>query len=199
MRIPKPPRYIANRTQRQVFRFRSTEALGNVVIGSVNLLNLLKVATTASTAEPIFNGIKLHRISIWGTIASDLVPVSVSVEFSVGSGTSANIGNNPQVVADTSMCATQAAYVTVKPPKASAAGSWQTRGNTTAITNGTVFYLNGPVNSIIDIDLSYTLQNREVPPSALVVTGATVGQVLCGALDNGQFIQPEDNGWPYFG
>jgi len=189
----------ANPPARMKFRFIATEALGNVLIGTANLLNLLKMTQTSSTAEPIFSAVRLHKVTIWGAIASDLVPVDASIEFSQGSGATSNIGNPPRVFCATSSGTNHPANISVKPDPNSAAGAWQSRGNTTAITNGAVFYLNASINSTIDIDMEVILQNREVPQVSLPVVAAPVGQLLCGALDNGLFIQPRDNTWPYFG
>jgi len=70
---------------------------------------------------------------------------------------------------------------------------WQLR-QTTATTNGAVFILNGPANSIVDVDMDVVIQNGETASAAAVTVGATVGVIYADALDNGGLLVPLS--WP---
>jgi hypothetical protein len=166
--------------------------LVNTTIGTGNLLGQLKMAATATSAYAMYSGCRIRRVSIWGPPAADLVPVIVSVEYSVGT-TAANIGNRPRVISDTSVGATRIASVSVKPDPHSAAAMWQLR-STTPATNGALFILNGPLNAIVDVELDLVLQNGESAATAATTTGATPGVLYADNLDTGGLLVPIS--WP---
>lgn len=174
------------------FRFQSNAALTNVVIGSSNLLGLLKMAATSTTAYALFNAVRIKRVSVWAPPASDLVPVTASLEYSIGTG-AGNIGNRPRVYSDTSVGSTRVAAVSAAPDKQSAAAMWQLRSSSLT-TNGAVFTLNGPLNTIVDVELDAVLQNGETAPGATGATGATAGLIYADYLDNGGLLTPLS--WP---
>ena len=183
---PQPPTFDAAITYRQRFRFKASAALVAEVISTTDLLNLLCLATTATTAAPITTAVRLLKVSIWGPPAADLVPVTVSIEYRTNAAT--GLGNRPTVHSDISVGATRVASVSVPPAKNSAAAMWQMRQNNTSV--GAAFELNGPVNSIVDFEVECVLQNNEVPPTAIVTAGATVGTLYVRPPGTNQFLVP---------
>jgi hypothetical protein len=189
----QPPKYDATVICHQKFRFQASAAMVNEVIGTTNLLSLLQMAVSTTSGQALFTGVRLRRVSVWGPPAADLVPVTVSVEYASGSS-GFGIGNRPQIHADTSVGATRVAAVSAAPDKDSAADMWQNR-TSSAISNGAVFILNGPINSIVDVDLDLVLQNGETASGASTSSGLTVGLVYCRPLDGvGGTIAPLN--WP---
>ncbi len=174
------------------FRFQANAPLVNTVIGSANLLGLLKMAATTTTAYALFNAVRIKKVSVWAPPASDLVPVTGSLEYSIGTG-AGNIGNRPRVYSDTSVGSTRVAAVAAAPDKNSAAAMWQLRSSSLT-TNGAVFTLNGPLNTIVDVELDVVIQNGETPAGATGTTAATVGQIYADYLDNGALLVPLS--WP---
>jgi len=81
-------------------------------------------------------------------------------------------------VSNTSINPSKPAYISAKPPKNSLASFWQTAG-----TNNLVL-LNAPQGTIIDINLSLTLDdNDDGAPAASTVSTATVGVHYYLSLD----------------
>lgn len=189
---PHPPVFDSAVCTKHRFRFQASAPLVETVIGSANLLGLLKMAASATTAYALFNGVRIRRVTLWGPPAADLVPVTVSLQYSVGTNAS-NIGNRPRQFSDTSVGATRIASVSAKPDPQSAASMWQLRSSTT-ISNGAVFVLNGPINTIVDVELDLVLQNGETAATATTTTGATAGIVYADSLDNGTLLVPLS--WP---
>jgi len=187
-----PPVFDAALSSKHRFRFQASAPLVNTIIGTANLLGLLKMAVTATSAQSLLTAVRIKRVAIWGPPAADLVPVTTSIEYSVGTG-AANIGNRPRVFSDTSVGSTRVAAVSISPDPQSAASMWQLR-QTTATTNGAVFILNGPANSIVDVDMDVVIQNGETASAAAVTVGATVGVIYADALDNGGLLVPLS--WP---
>jgi len=178
LRVPHPPSFQSTFQVAKVLRFIASAALVNVDISFVDLLDLVVMATSATAGYQLFSAFKLGKVSIWGPMAAALTPVTASIEYSpIGT---AGIGGPQRIWSDTSMGATEAAYVSKAPPKESAQSKWQTDNAGTAF-----FRLNGPIGSIVDLAITYVMQNGQTPQVAsTVLAGATVGQIYVRALDS---------------
>lgn len=176
-RIPDPPPFQASVIVGKVLRFKATSALVNLVITGVDLLDLWCMADTTVSAFRLMSSVKLRKVEMWGPMASDLVPVTVSCEFNTDPST--GIGGSNGLKSDTSMGSTRAAYLSFKPRDNSVAASWLARGCTS-----NVMTLNGPINTIVDVHLTSILQNGEAPLAvANALVAATVGTVYLRGLD----------------
>ncbi len=172
-----PPPFLAAVVVKKTLRFKANAAVSNVNITAANLLDLLCLADTTTSAYRLMSSARLDSVELWGPMASDLAPVTVAVEFQTTSATS--IGAPNALKSDTSMGAQQCAHVAMRPPAQSLAAMWQSLAAT-----GTLFTLNGPINMVVDIHLSLYLQNGESPTAVTsAVAGATVGTVYCRGLD----------------
>lgn len=163
-------------TLKKLLRFQANAAFSAQTITYVNLLDLLCVATDATTLKRLCVAVRLKRVAIWGPPASSLVPVTVSIEYAASAGP---IGGSTQLRSDTSMGATEPAYVTFVPPASTSMSMWQG-----ASATGAAMIINGPVNSIIDVEMELVLQNGEAAVSCVTAaSGATAGTVYCRGLD----------------
>jgi len=162
---------------RHTFRFKATSALSAVQIQAHFINDLIQMAATTTTAYTLIESFKIRSVKLWGPMASDLVPVTVSLEWA---DAVAQLDTNRALISDTSMGSSRCAFINAKPPKSSTASLWQ--GDSTNPS----FILNGPINTVVDLDLTFTLvnnQNGDDNPVAITVAGATVGQVYFGRLD----------------
>jgi hypothetical protein len=175
-RNQKPPQMIATFGGRQRVRFNANAALSNVDITQANLMDLVFVATSATTATRALFSIRLRSVEIWAPMASDLVPVTASIEYLSGS---ALFGGRSQIHSDTSMGSAQPAHVRAAPASEALASKWFNSG-----ASATLFRLNGPDNSIIDVDFEYTLNDAGSATSIVnAPVGAATGAMYYGALD----------------
>lgn len=143
-----------------------------------DLYDLWCVAATTTSAYRIASAIRVRKIEIWGPMASDLVPVTVVVDWT-GSTTSGSFGKSNRV-SDTSMGSAEPAHLVTRPPPGSQIAQWLTGGSTTTICS-----LTYPLGSVID--LSYELVARDdgtAQSVASAVAGATVGANYIRALDS---------------
>jgi len=172
----RPPPFQPNLLVRRKFRFESSAAV-TAPISSTDLFDLVVMACTSTTAFDVYNSVRLRGVEIWGPMASDLKPVTVSVEY-FGSGA---VGSPATLFSDTSMGSMMCAHVKTKPPKASAPSLWLDASQSATV----VFTVKLPANSIIDVDLDLILQNGTgAVPAGASVAGATAGVVYVRSLDS---------------
>ncbi len=175
MKNRNPPSLNSTITVKHVFRFQATAALSGLTVSQTSLLNLLNVATAATTSTRLFSALRIDKVRIWGPMASDLVPVTVSIEYPI---VAQAFSNAPKLFSDTSMGSGIAAYVEAKPPAGSLASAWLS-----GIGGLTLIQLNGPDNSVVDLHVTMVLQNGETPVAGNTLSGATAGEVTAGRLD----------------
>lgn len=160
----------------RVFRFQAQAALSDTPVNANDLLNLMVMATTATTSGRLIETIRIRKIEMWAPMASDLIPVTASVEFTTSAAL--QIGAKRELHSDTSMGAMRCAYVAAKPSPLSAAGQWvPSDGNTWEY-----MLLNCPDNTIIDLHVTMVLKNTEATSTGTAPTGATAGRVYYGCL-----------------
>lgn len=175
--VPHPPPFQAAYVVGKVLRFKSNAAMSGLAISAVNLLDLLCMADTTTSAFRLMSSVLLRKVEIWGPMASDLSPVTVSAEFQTDAST--GIGGSNALKSDTSMGSTRCAYVGFKPRTNSLASLWQGRASVQSLMK-----LSGPTGSIVDVHLTFVLQNGETPLAvANALVAATVGTVYCRGLD----------------
>ena len=176
-RATHPPPFAAAFVLKKTLRFKANAAFTASSVNATNLLDLLCMADTVTTAQRLCSSVRLDYVELWAPMASDLAPVTVSVEIQTPN--SATIGGPNLLKSDTSMGADRCAHVMLTPPPQSQSSMWQSRAGAS-----TLFTMSGPINTVIDVHLSFYLQNGETPLAvASAVAGATVGTVYCRGLD----------------
>lgn len=172
-----PPQFDAAVEVRKTFRYKATGAGTDVSITAAGLLDGLCMAATTTSAYRLLVALKIEKVEMWGPMASDLVPVTVSCEYNTDAST--GFGQRTSLWSDTSMGSADPAHVIARPPSQSLASMWQSRAGASQLC-----LLNFPVNTLVDITLSVVLQNGESPLAVTqAVAGATVGKVYLRALD----------------
>lgn len=172
-----PPPFSASITFGRTLRFRASSALSSQAITASNLLDLLVMATTTTAVNRIISSIRLDRVEVWGPMASDLVPVTVAVEYNTDSAT--GLASSNKLRSDTSMGADHCAHVRYRPPVGTLASFWQGPASSQRL-----FLLTCPTNSIVDIQVVMVVQNGETPVAAAnAAVAATVGAIYCRGLD----------------
>ncbi len=172
-----PPEFVPTRVVRCKYRFKATAASTSDQLTMASFGDLLCVATGAAAAYQLGNFVRLRKIEIWGPMASDLVPVTVSVEWN---GTSAGLYGKSVIHSDTSMGSSRPAHVSTRPPEGSQLSQWL-RCN----VNSNCCLLKYPANAIVDV--SYELVVRDdaaVDAVTGAVAGATTGAIYVRALNS---------------
>lgn len=136
-----------------------------------DLLTSFVMATSATTANSLFTSFKLNSVEMWGPMASDLVPVTVSCEFNFN--TTSGLGGPSKFVSDTSMGSNMCAHVKAIPPPGSTARFWQSD----AASGDNLVLLNGPANTVVDLSVSYVLNDSGSAGAAITLVAATAGIV----------------------
>lgn len=171
-----PPPFSPTPIVSKAFRFQCATA------GSYNILwkdlgDLLFVATSATTGSQLAYTVRLRKVEVWAPMASDLVPVTTSLEWYLRNpGTQ----GNSRIVSDTSMGANSPAHIVCRPPRTTLEGYWQDSTSTDV-----AFKLVVPLNAVIDVHFAFTL--REDGSASSVTTapsGATTGATYCRALNS---------------
>lgn len=161
----------------KVIRFKAATAMSAAVVAITDLLDLFCVATSATAAYQLPSAVKLRRIEMWAPPASDSSSVVLSIEDVVSAS---GVGGPSRIKEDVSMGATRPAHVTWKPAPGSTQSMW---GST--VVSGALVEITGPAGTVIDVHLSWVLQDGESPLTVSgVVAGATVGRVYIRSLNS---------------
>jgi hypothetical protein len=138
------------------------------------LLDLYLVATSATAVYDIFDAVRVNFVEIWSASVSFGAPLSISLEFN-GANT-AGLTGTAKAYSDTVM-SSEPAHLLCKPGKNTASGMWNESSSNVCWT------MTVPVNTIIDVSLSF--RNLVSPPqlAQVVAVGATVGQFYYRGLD----------------
>ncbi len=177
-----PPPFQPNLIVQRKFRFESSAALTSSPVTINDLFDLVCMAATTTSAYGVYNSVRLRSVEIWGPMASDLKPVTVSVEF-----LSLNLGTPRTLFSDTSMGSSICAHVRAKPPVKGASAMWLLKGGTS------IFNLTLPANSIVEVALDLVLQDGSGAQAvSAAVAGATVGVLYVRSLNaiNGNNLVP---------
>jgi len=178
--IPRPPQignYEVVHSSRLRFSTPTSAFDGNITFQ--NLLDTLLFATSATTAFDLFRFVKIRRIEVWS--ASQLTPAdgdgplpsTVTVVFQ---GTTAGIVGDVSIHTDTSM-SIEPAYVNARPNRKSLASNYQVSSSAVA------FRLTCPINSVVDVELSYKQQFVSPVAAQNATVGATAGDIYLRGLD----------------
>jgi hypothetical protein len=167
-----PPQIPSNVAVNHVYRYVSStnnpKSLNpQVLLGAIGSICIV----ANSVVQSIASSVKINRITIWAPPVSQGAVATTSIEW-VG-----NIFVPDKEVSDTTMSVATPSHVTSIPPRMSTASFWQTSTTTAMCT------LVAPVGAVIDINLSFILNdNGSNGYQSTVVTG-TLGVLYYLALD----------------
>ncbi len=184
-----PPQFTPTFTvMRKKLRFNATSA-STTTIAPVNLGDLWCAAATTTSAYQLASNVRLREIEIWGPMASDLVPVSVRIDWT-GSAGPGSFGKSNRV-SDTSMGSMEPAHVRSSPPRGTQIAQWLNAQDGT--TN--LCLITYPDNAVIDVTYDVVVRdNGTAYQVSGAVAGATVGANYVRALDSptGTILVPVD-------
>jgi hypothetical protein len=169
-----PPQFSSNVTNRHSFRFTAT-ASSSASISANNLLgivgNICHVANTAVMS--IAGSAKLHRVSIYTPPAAQGASATCQVTWLSATADSPSLLE----MSDTSVSTAQPAHISTVPPKESGAAFWFNS------STDPLFQIVAPIGSIIDVDISYVLNDIGAPGVAATVVTGTLGVMYWLPLD----------------
>jgi len=170
----QPPAFTPTvRTKSHKFRFVNAAGTGGSAINRRNLLNLLLVATSATSSVRIIEGIRLRLVEMWANpTALGSAPNTLQIEW---------IGENSPstVISDTSM-GVLPAHVRTTPPPSSSNRWWSMSGS---LETDQLFSLVLPANTIVDVTVDMRFVEQEAPTLGDIPVGATLGQLYGNYLD----------------
>ena len=168
----QPPQLPTNVRVRHTFRFRSTSATATVITDT-NLVDMCGgIGIIANTAiAQLALSAKLHSVSVWTPPASQGASATCSVEW-------ASSSYSPQLeVSDTTISTAIPAHIRATPPPGSAAAFWMGQGG------NAMFTLTAPTASIIDVDVSFLLNDSGAAASNYTAAAVTLGVLYYLPLD----------------
>jgi hypothetical protein len=169
-----PPQMLSNVILNHKFRYQSNAAFsGSILIG--RMLTALGVCCTVTntTAALLFKSFKLSSIEMWSPPASQGAAATISIEW-LGSANSPS-----REFADTTLSVSRNAHVFCRPPQNSLASFWQNGNSGTAL-----FSLNVPINTVIDVNVSYIENDDEAAPDTVAIATGVLGNTYYLALDH---------------
>jgi hypothetical protein len=185
MSVPKPLSVMlepvdSNPTFNRTFRFTASGGANNLIISRGDLLNLLQIATASGTGAAgarLINCIELRWIRVRPGVSSAVAITTVSLTW---------LGQYAKSKTETLsvMGSSNVPELLTKPPKNSVAGFWAVSG---IDETENVFSMDLTVGTVVDVNVSFVLQNFIATPLNPVATTSTKtvtsGVVYCAALD----------------
>jgi len=172
-----PPDFRPTAVVRRKLRFRATAAGVSETISGLALGDLFCTTPTAITGAQLASHYRIRAVEIWGPMAADLVPVTVTIEWSGSS-----LGGLGQSIrhSDTSMGSATPAHVKTRPPQTTQASQWMV-----STTNQAILTLSYPANAVIDLTYEAVLHDSATVTLVTgAVAGATVGATYVRALNS---------------
>jgi hypothetical protein len=174
-----PPSFVPTLEVAHRFRFIvPVGADGTQSITRKNLLNLVLVATSATTTVRLIQAIRLKRVSVW---SNPIVGVGSSAESPLVTTSIEWLGENSPstLISDTSM-GVRPARVRSRPPPSASNRWWSISGFS---ETDVLFVLTYPGSSVVDVEVDIRLVEQEAPTAGDTPVGATLGQVYGSCLD----------------
>jgi hypothetical protein len=172
---PEPPQFQPTLKINQRLRYLGNTAGASVNITRGNLLGLYVTALTATTTTKLFAAVKLKRVEIWASPATNAgsSTLTASVEW---------LGvNAPSTIsADSTLGTARPLHVVAVPPPDSSNRWWSLVGSN---ESEVLFKLVYPPNAVVDIIISARLFETETPEAGDVPAGATAGTLYENYLD----------------
>lgn len=146
-------------------------------------MDLMCVATGATAAFRLFDGVRLRGVEIWACNSAGDSSNTVEIEYL----DTATIGGPGVTFSDTAMGLQNIAHVFARPPSGSRASFWLNNATSLSGNDFNLFRLSVPKGGIVDVILEVCLYDNDTSVSVTgTVAGATVGNVYCRALDSAQ-------------
>jgi len=173
----RPPPLITSFSKRFIARYVTISG-ASVSISFQSIADMLNMATTPTVCYQVFNiAVRLHRISVWGPVASTTVLTStVSVDFGgINQGT---VGPSARY-SDTSMGTDLGPVVHAIPPANSQPWQWQNAANANLAAT-----ISCPVGGVVELE--YTGVSNEIAGSSVcqqAPVAATTGRLYLRGPD----------------
>jgi hypothetical protein len=126
------------------------------------------VATASNTVYPIFDSVKVHKVTCWCAQQATGVTNNIAIKWD-----SSYVNTNNREFISTTMSSAAPAMLTSKPPGDSLTGFWSALGG----GNQTIFLLSCPSSAIIDIHMSAIMSDDEVAVPITTSSAVTAGSV----------------------
>jgi hypothetical protein len=128
------------------------------------------MALTATTSRFLSNQFKLRRVSLWAGVPAFGSPVAVSLKLADVPNATAGIGEDPQIVGDTSVNVDRPAFCTIVPKKGTFT-SWYTSVTSTNL----MIILQAPIGAILQFDVQFTIDDVGPTSAGPTLIAATPG------------------------
>lgn len=176
-----PPNMNPQSVQTMRIRYNAQTSNVNTITGS-GLLNLMCVATSATTTARIFAAVKIKELEAWSPIrisntTTPFDPINLGLEWF---GTTGSYTNSVKAFSE-SMGA-QSAHLRTRPPKKSSSEEWINQAGNFDNAN-TIFVVNMPEGGVLDVVFNYVLVDNESASAGPTSSGLTLGTVYYSPLD----------------
>jgi len=182
-----PPELEATICFRHIYRFKSTSTSAGIV-SAYSLGAVPGVAATSSSAgRTIITSIRINTIKVWSAANStSSTPQTVSLSWSAAVFPSVKDSEKMRTLPDGVSVTGVLLFV---PPAKSLMSDWFVPAQ---VDSGNLFYLQSPIGSVVDVDLSCTLANTMSTQGVNSASGTyTPGNIYYSSLDGSNNYQTE--------
>jgi len=188
---PFPPMFVASKHVDLVQRFRSTAVLQSEPILVADLLDLLCVAATGTSAYGLATAAKLLKVELWANPAGAAGSSTfIEIEDAI---TNSEFGGPSRRISDESLGTARPSHLKWKPRSDSILSKW-----ISVYSQNQLLLVTCPSGSVLDLHVSLTLSDGDLAPQAVggAVSGATVGKLYVRALDSNSSHQLVPEAFP---
>jgi hypothetical protein len=174
-----PPPERATPVDRFVRRYQAGAAQANFAVAISHILGMTVLAVTTILGIPLYRALRLHKVRIWGPVATQGTSVYVEMTPSTLDAGNNNFNARPVTVMDSSISIDKPAYVSYDFPRDTPGGSW----HASTLVDSTLFNFSCPTGSIIDFHFDGILNlDTTVLGFQRVLFAASVGQIYSGNM-----------------
>lgn len=157
----------------RTFRWTFAKSVVDLPITVSNLIGMYNFCTTATNLTVLCTAMKVKYVELWAE-PDPSAASRVDLEWVSSTG---GFAGPSAVISDTTLGTALPAHLKSRPPPMSLMAQWLQP------TTGTLFTVSGNIGSIMDINLTYCLQDGLTAGASKTVAGATSGIVYVVSPD----------------
>lgn len=169
-------------------RFAGSRTNDRVAVTWANLLNTMVMAYDTTHVYDLFSHVRLRRVEAWGAYTGSSSYSSIAIELGPDYEASSGIASSSKRKEDVTMSSASPAHVVLDIARSDTQFQWHMSKDTVA------FYIDGRqagnVPFVVDVHLSFTMNDDASANVSTVVSGATAGVVYFRPLDTTGYFQP---------
>jgi len=173
----RPYKWLANNPIHRVVRFGVVAAQTETDFTVDMLMYAQCFAVSTILVYPLAYAVRLKAVRIWFTSPTVGTAISSTIEWNAAA---TGFLVNGSSVSEVNASTTDMVCLEARPPRSSLSSWYQ--GGANALSN-VIFSFSAPAGAIFEVEYDYVLNTTEAFTSSRAVSGATLGNIYCKAIN----------------